>query len=301
MISAAEIESKTVEELYAMLADDTLLPIDDDSNTDLILEITEAIVKKENKSPEQEEAERVAFWTRLLDRYGDQIPIRLEDVVPRPVETPKSPHAANPNTAHTRRPRPVLFRKAGIAAAAVIALFVCNTLIALAFNFNALRAVISFTDELFIKTIVSEQSPAIGGPNSGVGNSIGEYSSLQDALDANGITQPKAPTWLPEGYEYSKTEIHVLPNQTLIAGIYSKADNELIFTVTSFTDTPPEYSRFTEKSEGEPIIHEQNGIEHYIFKNLDRTVATWLIGTSDCNMQGNISNEEMLSIINSLY
>ncbi|MDR1217648.1 MAG: hypothetical protein LBJ99_03570 [Oscillospiraceae bacterium] len=54
----------------------------------------------------------------------------------------------------------MLLRKASIAAAAVVALFVCNTLISLAFNFNPLRAVISFTDELFIKTIVSSDQPS---------------------------------------------------------------------------------------------------------------------------------------------
>jgi hypothetical protein len=302
MISAAAIEGKTVEELKAMLADDTLLPIDDDSSTDLILEITAAIVKKENKSAEQEEAERVAFWTGLLDRYGDKLPVRLEDVVPKHAGDPKAPALASPDAGYVRNPRPALLRKAGVAAAAVVALVVCNTLIALAFNFNVLRALISFTDEMFTKTIVSTGTPEPpAGIDGGAYNGVGDYESLQEALDANGITEPIAPAWLPDGYELERVEISVLPGRVMLVGVYAGHDDELMFAVTSFTVAPPEQSVFIEKSEGEPLIYERNGIEHYIFKNLDRTVATWLIGSSDCTVQGRISENEMLSIIDSMY
>ncbi|MDR0446147.1 MAG: DUF3825 domain-containing protein, partial [Oscillospiraceae bacterium] len=81
--SAAELEEKSIAELRAILADDTLLPLDDDSNTGAILEILEVIKRKENKTAEQSEAEHAAFWTGLLDRYGDEIPVQLEDVVPQ--------------------------------------------------------------------------------------------------------------------------------------------------------------------------------------------------------------------------
>jgi hypothetical protein len=284
-LTDAELESKSIAELEAMLADDDLLPLDDETNTDYILRITGVIIKKENKPAEQIEAENIVFWTKFLERYGDEIPILLEDVL---------------HTEPVRKPRKMPLRKLGIAAAAIAALFICNSVVALAFNVNVLRTVVSFTDELFTKKIVPEQTLVPDEPNKGADSYIGEYASLQDTLDANGITQPKAPMWLPEGYVYSGVEINVSDDRIMVAGIYDSTDDNLAFIITSYAN-PPEQLAYYEKNEGVPDIYERNGIEHYIFKNMDRTVATWFIGTSDCAIQGNISNEEMISIINSLY
>jgi len=76
-----DIENKSVEDLQAILADNELLYSDDDSVDNLIIAVTEAIIKKENKTPSQREKERADFWTSFLDRYGDVVPIRLDDVL----------------------------------------------------------------------------------------------------------------------------------------------------------------------------------------------------------------------------
>jgi hypothetical protein len=104
-LTDAELESKSITELQAMLADEKLLPLDDETNTDYIIRITEVIIRKENKPAEQREAERVAFWTRFLERYGDEIPIRLEDVLSKPVEVPTHGDISEPDVEIVRKPR----------------------------------------------------------------------------------------------------------------------------------------------------------------------------------------------------
>jgi hypothetical protein len=100
-LATVELEKKTIEELGAMLADHTLLPLNGPSNTDKILEILAIIDRKENKPPEQREAERIACWTGLLDRYGDRLPFRLEDVT-RPREYKTSSDDPTPQASRTR-------------------------------------------------------------------------------------------------------------------------------------------------------------------------------------------------------
>ena len=47
-----------------------------------------------------------------------------------------------------------------------------------------------------------------------------EFTSLQEALDAYGITEPLAPKWLPEGFESVEITTNVDPDFIRIAEIY---------------------------------------------------------------------------------
>ena len=51
-----------------------------------------------------------------------------------------------------------------------------------------------------------------------------EFTSLQEALDAYGITEPLAPKWLPEGFEFAKVTVNFDAEFLRIAATYK--DNE---------------------------------------------------------------------------
>jgi hypothetical protein len=295
--TAAELQNKTVEELRAMLADDTLLPLDDDSNTETILMILEVIKSKEHKTNEQREAERVAFWASLLVRHGDKIPVRLEDVVKRRGRRKFARLAGNPRRYH--QPRKAVMRLA-LAAVFASALLICNAFAAYALNFNFLRAVVDFTDDLFSKTItLMEPAPGSGGLRQ-FADEAG-LDTLQNALDELGITRPKAPAWLPDGFEFAELQTGDTRGGRTVAARYKNGDRLIVLTVRFYEQLSGDLTRSHEKSVGEPLEYERDGVVHYIFNNLDKTVATWVDGMCDCDIQGNISAEEMKSIINSMY
>ncbi|MDR0380464.1 MAG: DUF4367 domain-containing protein [Oscillospiraceae bacterium] len=298
--SAAELEEKPVEELQALLTDDTLLPLDDATNTAKILEIMDVIKRKENKPAAQRETERVAFWTGLLARHGDKLPFLLEHVADPLAEDARQD---NPNPKRTRTrfhrrfPRHKWVRRCAIAATLATALLLTNTLVAYAFRLDILRVIASFTDDLFRMSIVSteETTPApVPSPQS-------DHDAFQAALDDMGITHPKAPGWLPDGFVFNFLQVADMRNSKIVAAQYKRGEENIILTVTLFSRLPPEFTRIHEKSPGDPLEYEYNGITHYIFNNLDRTVATWFYDMRDCDIQGHVSVEEIKAIINSMY
>jgi hypothetical protein len=301
-LTCAELEAKSLEELQAMLADDKLLPLDDETNTEYIIRITEVIAKKENKTARQREAERVAFWTEFLGRYGDKIPIRLEDI------TGKSGYRAGADSpqvrAEKRRHAPARRSlRSGFAAAVVLlGVTVSGLLAAYAFNVNILSVIHSFTDNVFRKDYVSpESAPSDSAPEMSASPDAPETGGLQSVLDEHGVKRPKAPSWLPEGYTLSSVEQKAFPDRNRISAVYLKGEQAVTLTVISFTGDPPEHVRDIEKDGADVELYSRNGIDHYIFTNLELTVATWIDGTSDCDIQGGISKDEVKAIINSMY
>jgi hypothetical protein len=299
--SVAELEKKTADELRAMLVNDSLLPLDDDSNSTAILAILEVIRAKEHKTDKQREAERIAFWAGLLARYGDQIPIRLEDIVNSRKQTMFGRETVSicPTVKRRHHAVHIAIRHIAIATALVLVLFAGNVLVASAFNINVLRVVIDFTEEVFTRVIIpSENDPDLTDlPQL---DASAETEVLQEALDKLGISQPKAPSWLPDGFAFDDLQIIDMRNNAILSAQFKSGTRTIVLSITRYEKFSDEPSRSYEKSTGEPLEYEYNDIVYYIFTNLDMTVATWFDGLCECDIQGNISVEEMKIIINSM-
>ena len=288
---------KTVEELREILANEDMLPLDDESNTELIFRITELIIQKENKSTQQREEELGEFWTKLTESHGDKIPVNIKDTV-RNREIISEPLGNSVNR-HSK-PRRFPKRQLVIAAAIVFILIISNIIAVQAFDFNIFRVIVGFTDDLFKRAIVTpdmEDDPInVSDEDTG-----GEFASFQDALDEFGIEHIHAPTWLPEGYQYARAEAGSLPNCDFLLAIYTDGGRELSIGITIYDDVLDVDSFYYEKSMGTPIVYTYSEHEIYIFVNVDMTIATWVDGLYNCDIQGNISEEEIKSIIKSLY
>lgn len=298
-ISIAEFEGKTIEELREILEDEVLLSLDDQSNVDLILKITELIIEKENKTEEQQENERVAFWARLLAQNGNRLPIRLEDVIEK-----RTVSIFKPRFRYHKALVYTTVRRVVAAVVVILALFIGNTVLVQAFNLNVLHVITKFTDNLFNKTFVSEENednirPDIGAQPDGINSNT--YESLQDALEVYGISEIQAPDWLPDNYHFTGVQVSYTSERDIIASIYENGDKSIVINVIKYSESPSDQTRAYEKSKGTPFILSYNGVDHYIFSNLDKTVATWTNGMSECDIQGDVSLEEMKTIIKSMY
>lgn len=78
-----------------------------------------------------------------------------------------------------------------------------------------------------------------------------EFTSLQEALDAYGITEPLVPKWLPEGFESRDVIISVDPDFIRIIAVYQYGEKEIKVTVRRY-NSEDALERFSlEKQEGQ--------------------------------------------------
>ncbi|MDR2357530.1 MAG: DUF4367 domain-containing protein [Oscillospiraceae bacterium] len=301
-LTNAELEAKSLDELQDMLADSKIFSLDDETGNNYILRIAEVMERKENKPAEQIESERVAFWTKFIKRYGDDVPIQLDDVIGKSgsssivTESPKRATVYFVSTIWK-----ILRRGLTTAAIVAIILVISGVAAVYAFNFNILRVINSFTENIFRKDFVSsETAPTVEEPGQNVSEGYEDSLVLQAILDKNGITSPKAPAFLPTGFDLVSAEPKEFPDRDRIVAIYKNGERSIILTIIAFSQIPSEHSRKIEKDNSNIEIYRHNGIDHYIFANMEQSVATWIDGMSDCDIQGDISVDEMKKIIDSM-
>ncbi|MCI7472141.1 MAG: DUF4367 domain-containing protein [Clostridiales bacterium] len=184
-----------------------------------------------------------------------------------------------------------------IVVAAIVAVF--SVFCAQAAGFDVLGAIGRWTEETFRFSIPSSSSPhAVQIDN--LFTEPREYISLQDAFNAYSITEPLAPTWIPEGYTLDYVEAVPSSSQILFTASYSNAQNTLSLSYSYRTDNTFQSSTF-EKDSSSVITYTKNGIVHYIMSNVDVQVVAWVNGTCECSILGPLSEEEMMTMIDSIY
>lgn len=208
-----------------------------------------------------------------------------------------SAEAASANTTssfsektHFRRPFLKFFP---IAAALVLLL---GSVSAQAFGFDLFGALARWTAEIF--HIGSDEVPhaAITLRPLAEGESA-QYDSLQEAVDAFGITEPIVPTWVPERFELMNVTASNRDGKILIWGDYVSEDG---FLQISYNEI--DINSVTVEKEHQSITyHSYGNIKHYLVSDLGRIKAVWQNGTLDSRIAGNVTEEEMIQMIDSVY
>jgi anti-sigma factor RsiW len=302
MYSYDKLREKSIAELYAMLADDSFSTSDNISNAFILDRITDVIKEKENIPKSQLEAETDASWERFLDKYDSELHIRQDDdTVKRKKVTKTSITDENPSIEQRQimKRRKIRRTVTAVATAAAVVL-ACNAFTTFAYGVNILQAIVSFTDDVLRKDYVSQDSgdETISSETPVISS---DYASLQETFNAVGIASPKAPGWLPEGFELVSIETIPLNDGYLISVIYNYGEKSLVISVTSFKNHPSNQGMIIEKDSDIVETFTFNDIEYYIFSNIDYTVSTWIDGMNDCMIEGDISTDEIKRIIISMY
>lgn len=184
-----------------------------------------------------------------------------------------------------------------VVVAAIVALF--SMFCAQAAGFDVFGAIGRWSEETFRFSTPSSSS-AHAVQNDNLFTEPREYTSLQDAFNAYSITGPLAPTWIPEGYILDYVEAVPSSGQILFTASYSNAQNTLSLSYSYRTDNTFQSSTF-EKDSSSVITYTKNGIVHYIMSNVDVQVVAWVNGTCECSILGPLSEEEMMTVIDSIY
>ena len=133
-----------------------------------------------------------------------------------------------------------------------------------------------------------------------------EYSSLQEALSACGLSQPLAPSWMPEGFELSALHVEDMSElgNVMFAALYARDDSHLTIFINVYFDTgqySTSPSTHFQKDEGDPVPYTVGGVTHMLMTTAGRPAAVWASGPAECSVTGDITTQELKQIIDSIY
>ena len=267
-----------------------------EGDIDMVLYIMEVIEQREGgKSPENvadTERAKEEFYRiyntpegtgQLL--YASENPDKsaLPDEAKNSKTIAISTDSAHKSTTFSRRFRRI--RRVGLIAAITITVMLGIMAVAQAAGVDVFGAVARWTDEVFsLGTIryqsavdvtndtaatVPPQAPADEKP---LINS--EYTSIQDALDACGITEVAAPTWIPEGYSFDGVDILYDSDGEFgdLLGGYLNGEHALNIEIGYYEDEPRGQ---IEKTDVPVETFTLNGITVYLLENINSNAAVW--------------------------
>ena len=123
---------------------------------------------------------------------------------------------------------------------------------------------------------------------------VEQYPTLQDAFDAHSISEPLAPSWIPEGYVLDYVEASPSTGQVVFTASYSSGQSILNLMYSYRMDGTFSSSIF-EKDGSSVIEYTKNGIVHYIMSNVNVRVAAWVNGTCECSITGDVYKRQLLA------
>lgn len=126
-----------------------------------------------------------------------------------------------------------------------------------------------------------------------------EFNSIEEAL-AEFQFDISAPQWFPERLGEFKVTGTIMPDHKSIYAWVETDQKE--FLGISFSQKGRDNSAaFIEKDDDPPALYESGGVQHYLVTDHEWRKAVWMQGDIECIIRGNIAEEEMKQIIDSIY
>lgn len=176
---------------------------------------------------------------------------------------------------------------AGIAATCAI----CLVVTANAFGLNPIRAVLNWAEGII--QIYSNPSGVMELPV----DIPSEYHSLEEALTANSISTKGCPTWIPQDFSLYSVRVRKSDGIIKCTASYESERGELIIRVSKRTTYN---STAIEECDDGGWVYYYNDVEYYIVSNFDWAKAGWEDGLNSYVVSGQVSEDELKEIINSI-
>ena len=298
------MSTESLEELLRLDAD---LPDGEESDVDEILYISEVIAKREREHPTGRcsKADVDAAWETFQTKYLPYVTdgrslYDFDDDGPGSTKAlaPDTPSPSG-NKRIPMRGRRFLSRVASIAAAIAL-LAGIMTATAYAMGFDLWGVIAQWTKETF--AFVTE-SNAGGEETTDPGAFKGEYADLQAALDVYGVTEKLAPTWIPDDFTLDAVSVreNFVDNSTMFWASYKFEEQELSIHINMYQN-PPVKKHTTWQRDDIDVKKEQIGsYTFYIMQNAKRKCAVWSVGSFECNINGDISRDELIKMLESIF
>lgn len=268
---------KSLEELYDELAALNDRVADGDVDLDLIDAYLDAINTKEslpfsNLDPEESFATFSEKHALLFDENTTTAP-----------KTPRRIHS--------------LPRKISVA---ILAAAIGCSAIASASGFDIFGAVAKWSKDIFSFSVIDSTSNEPPSESSTQDHAL-ETASIQATLDALQIEEKVVPLWIPESFKLTESRVKHMEKYTKIHSTFLSDTQEFTFTIWYYTTVEDATAATIEKAENPVESYTVKNIPHYIFTNIDVQSAVWLNNTTLCLISGDLSEEEIKAMIDSIY
>jgi len=207
--------------------------------------------------------------------------------------------------------QPVRFRKAfrvGLVAALAAACILGTMAVAQAAGIDVFGAVARWTSEVFSFGQIGSGATdySIDGDDTTIEESMDAtqnnseivspvYASLQEALDANNVTEVHAPTWIPDGFtlgSITATHSHD-PEQLDFYAEYLNGSDVLQISITNYFDVPTVQ---VEKTDTPVEKIELDGITLYQIQNINNNIVAWITEHFECYISGTLDLDTLAQI-----
>ena len=266
----SQYEAMTTEELEEILRLDAEAPEGAQSDTELILFILEVLSSRNNNTNNITGNKAQKAWASFQENY-----------MPEETET------------RVERKKPAKWVGRLVAAAAVVALLVTIPLSVSALTFEDVWNIFAkWAKETF--SFVSGENTEITEPSP---EDNREYASLQEMLEVEKHDPSIVPIWIPDGFVLDKIVKDSSPIQETYSVIYLYGDKELYLQVRTHLSLATQSGEI----ENDPIeIYPHEGMEFYIFQNVDQLFVTWKAEPYECIISGDVSINEVKTMIDSI-
>lgn len=282
------LKEKTIEQL----TDEYTALLQRAASGDIDLDLMQAYLDAmDEKDPIPFALEETATYERFAEKHAAML-----EELDRPVQSMKL-HTSEQQRPVEKHSRGVLRRVIPVAAAA--ALMLGTMISAQAMGFDVFGKIVRWTEETFHFSSVEQASAVITKYPLAEGEQM-TFETLEDAVDAFGITAPIVPKRIPDGL--SLTEVTALYNANGIE-IYAvyEGDGDAELFVVNYRAVAAGGETIVEKDASSVGLYERNGIGHYLITDKGCEKAIWQNGELECFMAGMIARQEMREIIDSIY
>ena len=199
--------------------------------------------------------------------------------------------SAVPEKRHSNR----LFVRALPFAAALMLLL--SSITAQAFGMNVFSVIARWTAEIFRLDGGSTPYATVSIRPLEVDEEA-TYQSLEEAMEAFGIRAPLVPKEIPERFELVEVTATCRKTGILICADFKSSDGA--FRIR-YNEAEAQEFNTLEKENTSVDSHFVKGIEHKLTSDLGRHKAVWRNGDFECRITGDLSEQEIITIIDSIY
>lgn len=274
------LEQLSTAELEDLLRRDFATSEDDDASMALITEIMEVIQDRE--AQQELPVDEDTAWEMFLER-NIRNAVTSNEEVPDMDKTQKTGNKKE-NKFHRKK-----WRWAA-SVAAVICLATC-LFAPSAMAKDAVRSFVQWSAHTFSISL-GEVSPFY--------LDSATYDQMKQKTEE--LTElPVLPTAYPKGAELIQIEECSGFNDETRYFIFSSSQGGFSINVTVYDSLAQAGTSIYEKNNGPVEKYYSHNICHYIAKNIDTYIAVWFNGNVECFIQGNLSEDDIKMMIDSIY
>ena len=267
--------------------------------------LEEAIIEKENENP-------TGFFPDVDQQWEQFVTYYLHDPKDTALEPERTEHAVS---AQINRQSPTIppkrvvrfkrvWRTALVAAIAITCMFAIMVT-AQAAGVDVFGAMARWTEDVFSFGRIAPDSQVSDDPgqetaDQGSESSSAEFTSLQEAFDAYGMTEVHEPGWLPKGYALNSVDVLCVDDPFLQSFVVTYSDGEryINLDILSYEGEPITQ---VQKTDSPVESVEKNGMMFYHIENsVGRTIA-WYSDQYEYYLSSDEGDDLLWKVVDSMF